>query len=266
MSEIVKFFQSESVKNRFQEILGDKANSFLISISQAVTSNKLLQTASRETIYNAAVTAALLDLPINASLGYAYIVPYKGEAQFQIGYKGLIQLALRTGKFLRINASDVREGELVIRNRLTGDIVFNWLSDEERANLKVVGYVSYFKLNNGFESTYYMSASEMEAHAKRYSQTYKAGKGVWIENFEAMALKTVLKLNLAKNAPLSPQLQQAIESDQAVITNNGTIYVDNQPDTQGIDDVAETILKITETEDVNQNNQNNQNNQQKLQL
>lgn len=252
MSELVKFLKSTPVKNRFEEIIGEKAEMFIASVIQAINTNKALLNATRESVINAAVTAALLDLPISP-LGYAYIVPYKNEAQFQIGYKGLVQLALRTNEFLRINASDVREGELVSRNRLTGDIEFSWLSDDERANRRVIGYVSYFKLQNGFESTLYMTTTEVEVHAKKYSKNYnKYNSGVWAENFDAMAIKTVMKLNLAKNAPLSTSLQRAIEADQSVVIDNKDAgltfkYVDNQSD--GIEEAASKIAAIAGLDD-----------------
>lgn len=229
MSNIQTYVKNDAVQRRIKEVLGSKANQFVTSLIRIVNDNALLQKASPESLLGAAMTAATLDLPINQNLGYAYIVPYKNEAQLQLGWKGFVQLALRSGQFLRINASDVREGEIIERNRLTGEIKFNWLDDNEREQAKIIGYVSYFRLLNGFESTYYMSVDEIKAHAKKYSQTYKKGYGVWVDNFEAMALKTVIKLNLSKNAPLSIEMQRAIETDQAVINESyEPIYIDNQ--------------------------------------
>lgn len=244
MSDVLAFFQSDKVRNRFSEVLGEKAQSFLLSVNQIITSNSKLQSASIESLYSAAVTAALLDLPFNSSLGYAYIVPRKGEAQFQIGYKGLIQLAHRTGQFTRIHASDVKEGELVSQDRLTGDITFNWLDNETRTGLKTIGYVSYFRLVNGFESTLYMTAAEMDKHAKTYSDSYRIEKGEWVDNYDRMALKTVLKLNLLRNAPLSPQLTMAIERDQAVIKDDKVIYVDNTKTSNSVESAINAIASI----------------------
>ncbi len=199
------------------------------------------------------MVAATLDLPLNNNLGFAYIVPYNSKqpdgsykvvAQFQIGYKGFKQLALRTGQFLLISATDVREGEIVSNNRGTGEITFKWIEDEkERDSKKVIGYVSYFKLVNGFESTFYMTTEKIEKHAKQFSQTYKKGYGQWKDDFESMALKTVTKLNLSKNAPLSVDLQKAVTFDQGIIKDSDTqdvSYVDNE--TEQVDKESERLF------------------------
>jgi recombination protein RecT len=139
-------------------------------------------------------------------------------AQFQIGYKGFIQLAQRTGQYRTLNSNDVREGEIKSINRLTGEIDFDWDLTPERDNKKIIGYVSYFQLTNGFVSTLYWTVEEITAHAKKYSQTFKKyGTGLWKDEFPAMAHKTVTKMNLSKNGPLSIDMQRAVLSDQAVI-------------------------------------------------
>ena len=154
-------------------------------------------------------------------------------AQFQIGYKGFYQLAVRSGQYRRINTSDVREGELVRRDRLTGDFEFKFIEDDDvRLKTPIIGYVSYFSLFNGMESTLYMSKKEVEEHAKRYSQTYRAKdnrSSKWVTDFDAMALKTVLKLNLSKNGVLSVELRDAIKADQSVMREEGNYeYDDNE--------------------------------------
>lgn len=215
--------QNPEVQKRFSEMLGARSNQFITSVLQVANSNKLLQNATPESIYGAALTAASLDLPINQNLGFAYIVPYGKEAQFQIGYKGFIQLAQRSGQFKRIAAAPIHDGQIVSNNPLTGyEFDFSVQSD------KVVGYAAYFELLNGFTSTFYMSVSDIEKHAKKYSQTYKKGFGNWKDNFDAMAQKTVIKLLLSKYAPLSTEMQKAVEYDQAKVNENGDIdYVDN---------------------------------------
>jgi recombination protein RecT len=241
MQSLSKFINSDAIKNKFTEILGEKGVPFVSSVLSVVSSNKSLQNADKNSIYTAALMAATLDLPINQNLGFAYIVPYNESyndggtwkkrqvAQFQMGYKGFIQLAQRSGQYKIINSSDVREGEIVNYNRMTGEIEFNWNQGPERINLPIVGYLSYFELNNNFRNTLYLTKQEVDAHAKEYSQVYKStGKGLWKDKFDAMALKTVTKLNLSKNGPLSIELKQAILSDQAVIKSDS--FVD-EPDT-----------------------------------
>ncbi len=241
-----EFLNSDNIKNKFTEILGQKGVGFISSVLSVVNSNKLLKDADRNSIYTAALMAASLDLPINQNLGFAYIVPYnesyKDEnmqwhkrqlAQFQLGYKGFVQLAQRSGQYKTINSTDVREGELKNHDRMTGEISFDWIQDvNERLNKKITGYINYFELNNGYKSTFYMTIEEMEAHAKKYSQSYKNNSGLWKDNFSSMAKKTVTKLNLSKNGPLSIELQRAVLSDQAVIKSDSFI---NQPETLEIE-------------------------------
>jgi recombination protein RecT len=245
-------FERDEVKHKFQELLGKRSTSFITSVLQIVASNDLLVKADPNSIYHAAALAATLDLPLNNALGFAYIIPFKQNykegdqwknkvvAQFQIGTKGYKQLALRSGQFKTIHATDVREGEIKKYDRLTGAIVFEWIDDEEkREAAKIVGYVSYFELLNGFSQTFYMTVEKLRAHGKKYSQTFAKDKGLWKDDFHSMALKTVTKLNLSKNAPLSVEMQKAIIVDQAVINNEDATditYVDGTPDT--VEDAA----------------------------
>lgn len=250
---IKNLFQKDEVRNKFQEMLGKRAPSFITSVLQIVASNNLLAKADPHSVYHSAAVAATLDLPLNNNLGFAYIVPYnqkqpdgtyKQVAQFQLGYKGLKQLALRSGQFKLMHSSDVREGELKSRNRLTGEIVFDWIQDEqERLKSKIIGYVSYFELQNGYTQTLYMSIADLEKHGKKYSQTFKKGFGLWKDDFESMCMKTVTKMNLSKNAPLSVDMQRAVIVDQAVINDSDTTdvtYVDNDETT--IDKEAERVV------------------------
>lgn len=245
------FLNSDSIKNKFTEILGQKGVGFISSVLSVVNSNNQLKNADQSSIYTAALMAASLDLPINQNLGFAYIVPYNGKigndyvqmAQFQLGYKGFIQLAQRSGQYKTINSSDVREGEITNHNRMTGDIDFQWIQDpKERLSKKIIGYLSYFELNNGFRKTFYMTIEELEAHAKKYSQTYKKyGTGLWKDEFPGMAMKTVTKLNLSKNGPLSIEMQRAVLADQSVIKSDSFI---NEPETL---DIAPEYIDNQET-------------------
>ena len=203
------FFSQQAVKQKFSEILGARSVQFITSVLQIANSNSLLQKAEPQSLYNAAMTAAILDLPINPNLGFAYIVPYGGSAQFQMGYKGYVQLAQRSGQFKTISATPIYEGQLISENPLTGyEFDFSVKSD------KIIGYAAYFELLNGFSKTFYMTIQELTQHGKSYSQTFKKNTGLWNDNFNAMALKTVIKLMLSKYAPLSVEMQRAIIADQ----------------------------------------------------
>lgn len=206
-------------KNKFNEMLGKKAAGFMSSIIAVANNNKLLAKANPATVIGAAAQAAMLDLPINQSLGFAYIVPYKGEAQFQLGYKGYIQLAQRSGQYVDIGAKTVYEGELEYENRLLDKFKFG-----DRTGDKVIGYLAYFRLTNGFEKMLFMEIDEMQAHAKRYSKSYSGGTEKWgLADFNTMAEKTVLKRLLSKYGPLrieSIQMSQALSNDGGVISMN----------------------------------------------
>lgn len=206
-------------KNKFNEMLGKKAAGFMSSIIAVTNNNKLLAKAEPTTVIGAAAQAAMLDLPINQSLGFAYIVPYKGAAQFQLGYKGYIQLAQRSGQYVDIGAKTVYEGELEYENRLLDKFKFG-----ERTGDKVIGYLAYFRLTNGFEKMLFMELDEMIAHAKKYSKSYSGGTEKWgLAEFDVMAEKTVLKRLLSKYGPLSIesiQMSQALSNDGGVISMN----------------------------------------------
>lgn len=252
-------FNRAITNNKTQEylesVLGERKASFVNNLTALVANNANLQVCEPYTVMFAAMKATALDLPLDNSLGFAYVIPYKDNkkgitvAQFQIGYKGFVQLSLRTNQFALIpHATDVRKGEFVGCNRLTGEYEFKFVEDdEERQKLEVIGYVSYFKLLNGASSTLYMTKAEMEAHAMRYSQTYRSNNeyirrsSKWTTDFDKMALKTVLKLNLSKNAPLSVELADAIQADQSVLKSIDKYeYMDND------DNVEEDMAKAQE--------------------
>ncbi|MFC2414838.1 recombinase RecT [Neisseria elongata] len=229
--QIKDFFDKPAVQAKMRELVDKNAASFGTSIMQIVNSNAMLLDAEPMSIFNAACMAATLNLPVNNNLGFAYIVPYRNkgrvEAQFQLGYKGFIQLAQRSGQFKRINTCPVydTDAEEDVYQRLTSLI-------PRKPSGQIIGYIAYFQLLNGYEANLTMTMEELEAHAKRYSQTYKRGFGVWADNFEAMAKKTVIKLLLSQQAPLSIEMQKAVLSDQSVIkdvTAEQFDYIDNQP-------------------------------------
>jgi len=224
---IKDYFSNDQVRSKFAEVLGTKTASFCTTVVQIASQSEMLQKCDPASIMQSAMVAATLDLPVNPNLGFAYILPYGSKAQFQLGYKGLIQLAQRSGQFINISATPIYEGQIVAENPLTG-----YVFDFTKKSSKVVGYAAYFKLLNGFEKTLYMSVEQLQAHGKKYSQTYKKGFGLWADDFDSMAQKTVIKLLLSKYAPLSVEMSKALVADQAVIEDADTMdvtYVDNQP-------------------------------------
>lgn len=231
------FLNNPQILDKFKNILGEKAQGFISAVLTIVNQSDKLKDADPTSIYTAALLAASLDLPINPNFGFAYIVPYwngklkKQEAQFQIGYKGLKQLAIRSGQFRQMIAKPVYEGQISEVDNFIG-YLFNW---SNKTSDKIIGYVSFFELISGYTSTFYMDAKTIESHAKTYSQTYKNGFGNWVDSFDKMALKTVSKLHLnSGEAPLSIEMQNAVIADQAVIKNAENLeveYVDNQPQT-----------------------------------
>lgn len=222
---------AESTKKRFFEILGNKSAGFISSVINVVNGNAQLQEANPNTVLMSAAIAATLDLPINPNLGFAAIVPYKEKgqqvAQFQMMWRGFVQLAQRSGQYRTLNTTEVYEGEIKNQNRFTGEIEFN---PEGRISDKVIGYVAYMKLLNGFEKYFYMSREECEKHAKRYSKTYQKGYGKWKDDFDAMAKKTVIKLLISKYGIMSVDMQKAVEFDQSTVQGDINNIEDATPE------------------------------------
>lgn len=229
-----ELFNNPIIKTKIEQLVGKNSATFATSVMQIANSNALLRTADPTSIFNAACMAATLNLPLQNGLGFAYIVPFKNnkerkvEAQFQIGYKGFIQLAQRSGQFKRLVALPVYKNQLLKKDFING-FEFDWEQEPEKDE-NPIGYYAYFKLVNDFSAELYMSHDDIVKHAQRYSQTFKKGFGVWHDNFEAMALKTVMKLLLSKQAPLSVEMQQAVLADQSVVKdveNQEFNYTDN---------------------------------------
>lgn len=224
-NSIKTLLQRDDVKKRFEDMLGKKSNGFLVSVMTAVSQNKNLSSADPTSIMFAAATAASLDLPVNPNLGFAYLVPYNTKqadgsfrqmCQFQMGWRGFVQLCQRTGLFERINSTAVYEGQLIDSDPLKGN-TYDW---NAKSSDKVVGYVAYFKLLNGYEHELYMTTAEVQKHGNRYSKTFKSSYGVWKTNELEMSLKTVLKLLLSKYAPMSVEyLNKAAITDQAIVND-----------------------------------------------
>ena len=197
--------RSEAVRERFQAILDERADVFMSSLLSVVAGNDALQRCEPASILTSAAKAAILNLPIEPSLGFAYIVPFKNDATFILGYKGYIQLAIRTSAYDAINATEIYEGEQVVENRLTGEITLNG----KRSGDEVIGYAAYFRLNNGFEKYKYMSVDDIHKHAKTYSKSYGNQRSAWTTNFDDMGKKTVIRQLLSKYGLLSINMQDA---------------------------------------------------------
>lgn len=238
-----------SVKAKFEEMLGKRAPQFMTSITSVVGNNALLQKADVNSIIMGAATAASMDLPLNPNLGYAALVPFNSKegcfAQLQIQVKGWVELFLRSGQCQNIICETVYEGQLVKKNKFTGQYVFD---EDAKKSDKVIGYMAYFRLSNGFEKYGYMTVDEVKAHAQKFSQTYRKGIGPWKDMFEQMAQKSVLKRLLTKWAPKSIEMQQMAMFDQAIIKgdindmeNAQAVYADNSNNANVVDAEAEVI-------------------------
>ena len=211
---IESLLENQNIRGRFNQMLGSRAPQF---ISSVITVYKgFSQPVDPSSVIAAAAIAATLDLPIEKSLGFAHIVPYSNRAQFQIGYRGLIQLAVRSGQYRYLNTCEVFKGEFISYDKLTGELV---LDTDKRKGDTIVGYAAFFELVNGFRHAEYWTTEEITAHAQRFSQAYKAKKtdSPWFTAFDAMAKKTVLKDLLSHWGILSVQLQRAMMSDQTVM-------------------------------------------------
>lgn len=200
---------TQTIRAQLRNSLKDKAGAFMSSMIDLYSSDTTLQSCDPREVALEAVKAAALDLPLVKSLGYAYVVPYKNKPTFVIGYKGLIQLAMRTGQYKTINADAVYEGELRGFDKLSGipDISGKRISDT------VVGYFAYFRLLNGHEHVYYMSKPDMEAYAERYSPSYSSKYSPWKTDFDKMAMKTVLRQLISKWGPTSTEMQTVEKYD-----------------------------------------------------
>ena len=233
---------SGAVTKKLNDVLGSekKASAFISSVISVANGNNLLRKADPMTVLGSAMVAATLDLPVVPTLGMAYIVPYKGQAQFQLGYKGLIELAERSGQFKNIIDEAVYEGQLVKKNKFTGEYEFD--EDAKKSDV-VIGYMARMDLINGFSKTIFWTKEEVEAHARKFSQAFRSGyASPWKSDFDAMARQTVLKALFSKYAPKSIAIQQAIKFDQAVVNGSSVIdggdmnidafeveYIDNEP-------------------------------------
>lgn len=280
VSQIKGMLTEENIKGRFTEVLGKKAPQFMASIVNVVSASTQLKQCQPNSILAAAFVAASFDLPIDSNLGFAALVPYdksymdqdgewkkKKIAQFQIMYKGFIQLAIRSGYYKKMNYAVVYEDELKSYNPITGEIEF--VDDFSQCTLRaqgveetVAGYYARFELTVGYVQELFMSKQAVDNHARKYSQSYRSDlnkgekKSKWSTDFEAMALKTVIKQLLSKWGILSIEMQKAITDDQKTFDENGIeSYGDNQPDVIEAEDPFMQIEQQTDKYQVIDQNQ-----------
>jgi len=247
---IATFLTSDAAKNQIMNIVGEKATpTFISSVVSAVQTNPALQECTNKSILSAALLGESLKLPPSPQLGNMYLVPYKNkgvnEAQFQLGYKGMIQLAIRSGQYRKIVASEIKEGELNGFNPITEEVSLSPIMDmSKREKANTIGYYAMIELNNGFRKDMYWSKEKMESHAKKYSAGYRAKKGYtfWEKDFDAMAKKTMLRQIISKFGVMSVEMQTAYQADMSVVREDGSYdYVDNTIDVQ-----AEVVEEINE--------------------
>lgn len=224
--------QGDTYKRLINNTLGNpkKAERFIAAISSAVAANTNLQNCDAGTILSAGLLGEALNLSPSPQLGQYYLVPYGGKAQFQLGYKGYIQLAIRSGQYKRLNVVEIKEGELVSYNPLTEEIKVDLIEDEStREQTPTAGYYAMFEYTNGFIKSIYWSREKMQAHAMKFSKSYNSSTSVWKSDFDSMAKKTLLRQLISKWGIMSIEMQNAVEHDMSVIHEDGTHeYVDNQ--------------------------------------
>ncbi len=256
-TNLTAYLTSDAVKSQINKVIGgNNGDRFVSSIISAVQANASLKECTSPSIVSAALLGYSLKLSPSPQLGQYYLVPFynrkKGlsEAQFNLGYKGYIQLALRSGQYKKLNVLAIKEGELINYNPLDEEIEVKLIDDEEeREKAKTIGYYAMFEYLNGFKKTMYWSKAKMESHALKYSQGYKAKKGYtfWEKDFDSMAYKTMLRQLISKWGIMSIDMQSALDSDMRVIKEDGTVdYVDNVTE----ESVEDNVVADTTTEEI----------------
>ena len=235
------YLTGDAVKNQINSIVGGKNGTrFISAVVSAVNNNPALQECTNQSILAAALLGESLNLSPSPQLGQYYMVPFddkeKGKvAQFQLGYKGYIQLAIRSGQYKKLNVLSIKEGELIRFDPLNEEIEVQLIEDEEqREQAATIGYYAMFEYVNGFRKALYWSKKKMEAHALKYSKGYASDKRkgtawtFWSRDFDGMAYKTMLRQLISKWGIMSIDMVTALDADMAVIREDGTKeYVDN---------------------------------------
>ena len=260
------FVTSNAITNKINQVIGDEKSGkrFISAIVSAVNVNPLLKECDNASILSGALLGESLNLSPSPQLGMYYLVPFNDKergkvATFQLGYKGYIQLAIRSGQYKKLNVIAIKDGELIKYDPLEEEIKVNLIEDEEeREKANTIGYYAMFEYVNGFKKSMYWSKEKMEAHALKYSQGYRADKQkktaytFWSKDFDGMAYKTLLRQLISKWGIMSVDMQQAYESDMAYIKYDGSkVYVDNQEDENPvIIDAKEETKEIKSLDDI----------------
>lgn len=264
---LVDYLNKDIIINHIKKVVGKDTKRFISSIISATTVNSELKECSKESILSAALLGETLKLSPSPQLGQYYFVPFQSKygkvAQFIIGYKGYLQLAIKTGYYKKINVIAIKEGELNYFDPLNEEIEVNIIKDyEAREKAETIGYYAYLEYMNGFRKALYWSKSQMENHAIKYSTAYQSDvkKGskfsFWSTNFEAMAYKTMLRQLLSKWGNLNPEMQMAIDGDMAVIHQDGTHeYIDNIVAEQDEKEEKQEINNIIQNKTIQSNEQ-----------
>lgn len=255
---ITAYLTNDAVKNQINNVIGGKdGTKFISAVVSAVNNNPALQECTNQSILSAALLGQSLNLSPSPQLGQYYMVPFndknKGKvAQFQLGYKGYIQLAIRSGQYKKLNVLAIKEGELIHFDPLDEEIEVKLIEDEEaREQAATIGYYAMFEYTNGFRKAMYWSKKKMEAHAEKYSMGYRAHKGYtfWEKDFDGMAYKTMLRQLISKWGIMSIDMVSAMDADMAVINEDGTKdYVDNQPDVIEAQEISSEPKQTTPTQ------------------
>ena len=231
-SSIMKgILDNDNTKKLLQDSLKENAGAFAASILDLYNSDKYLQQCDPKQVFGECLKAVSLKLPINKQLGFAYVVAFKGIPQFQIGYKGLIQLCMRTGQYKHINAGEVYEGEYKGFNKLTGELDISG----ERTSDKIVGYFAYMETLNGFSHSVYSTKEEVQKHAQKYSKSYNSSNSAWKTDFDKMAVKTVLRNLLSHYGYMSVEMMNAMTAEQPSETDTLSENIDNTVNPEVID-------------------------------
>ncbi len=232
---VAQFLNGANTKKYLEGLLQDRVGQFVTSLVSLSNTTYGLTNVEPKSLMFCGLKAASLDLPLDNNLGFAYAVPYKNnklgitEAQFQLGYKGFIQLAQRTAQYKNINVLDIREGELLKWDPFTEELELSINPDmEQRDKIPIIGYAGYFELLNGFRKVTYWAKPKIERHGKKYSKSYNYSSSTWQSNFDAMAMKTVIKNLLSKWGPLSTEMKEAIKFDQSII--RGELSGEQEPE------------------------------------